>query len=221
MPIREREDSLFAEWERAIGRPFYPDGAVSEEAFEDSKPKLLYVLKEPNDPGGEGWDLREFVRDGARGPTWNNITRWTECIHALPDDVPWSQLEGHITPERRKCTLQSIAFMNLNKHPGGASADTGNLSRVTTRDQEFIRRQFEIYEADYVICCGTKGHLTSIAPYSEQTGQWKQTTRGIRCLPKPNDRGWLIDYWHAQAFTIPNNLLCYLLADAIRELQQG
>ena len=110
--------------------------------------------------------------------------------------------------------------MNLNKHPGGAVADAENLSRVTVRDQEFIRRQIAIYKADHVICCGTKGQLTSIAPYSEQTGQWRQTTRGIGSLPTPNS-GWLIDYWHPQAFAIPNNLLCYLLADAIGELRQG
>ena len=219
IPIREQEDALFEEWERARGQPFYRDGAVNEEAFSNSKPKLLYVLKEPNDPGGEGWDMREFVRDGARAQTWNNITRWTECIRALPHDVPWAQLE-QITVKQRKDALQSIAFMNLNKHPGGASADPENLSQVTDRDQEFIRRQIEIYEADYVICCGTKRWLTSIAPYSEQTGQWRQTTRGIGWLPTPNS-GWLIDYWHPQAFTIPNELLCYPLADAIGELRQG
>lgn len=219
MPIREREDALFEEWERAIDRPFYLDGAVDEDAFADSKPKLLYVLKEPNEPGGEGWDMREFVRDGARGHTWNNITRWTECIRALPDDVLWEKLEGNLTEERRASTLRSIAFMNLNKHPGGASADPENLLQVTVRDQEFIRRQIAIYDADYVICCGTKGQLTSIAPYSEQTGRWRQTTRGIGCLPTPNS-GWLVDYWHPQA-RYPNVFLCYLLADAIRELQQG
>ena len=219
MPIREPEDALFEEWEQEIGPPFYRDGAVDEEAFVNSRPRLLYVLKEPNDPEGEGWDLRKFVRGGATGATWNNITRWTECIRALPDDVPWEQLET-ITPERRQRTLRGIAFMNLNKHPGGAVADAENLSRVTVRDHEFIRRQIAIYKADYVICCGTKGQLTSIVPYSEQTGQFRQTTRGIGCLPTPNS-GWLIDYWHPQAFAIPNNLLCYLLADAIRELRQG
>ena len=87
MPIREQEDALFEEWERAIDRPFYPDGAVNEEAFADSEPKLLYVLKEPNDPEGGGFDLREFVRNGGQA-------RYVEQRHALDRVHP-------CTPSRR------------------------------------------------------------------------------------------------------------------------
>lgn len=49
----------------------------------DSDLKLMIILKEVNDRHGGGWDLRKFLRDGARDQTWNNITRWVRGIGTL------------------------------------------------------------------------------------------------------------------------------------------
>ena len=33
--------------------------------------------------GGEDWDLREFLREGGRKQTWDNVTRWVIGINHL------------------------------------------------------------------------------------------------------------------------------------------
>ena len=209
MSIKESEEALFDKWKHAIGRPFVRDGVVDSESYINSPRKLLYVLKEANDFDGA---LRCLVRNGGKAATWNNITRWTQCVHELPNTLDWSELED-VTPKQRVKALRSIAFMNVNKHPGRAQADQDDLRKVIERDQRFVREQIQIYDADYVVCCGTGSLLTSIPPYSELTNCWRRTSRGIWYLRMPS-AGWLIWFWHPQV-RFNGNLLCYALADAV------
>ena len=209
MSIKEREEDLFDEWQLAIGTPFVRDGVVDSESYLKSPRKLLYVLKEANAFYG---DLRCLVRDGGKPATWNNITRWTQCVHELPNTLDWSELKD-VTPKLRVKALRSIAFMNIKKHAGGAQADQDDLRMVIERDQRFIRKQIQIYDADYVVCCGTCDLLKSIPPYRDLENCWRCTSRGIKYLRIPS-AGWLIWFWHPQV-RFNSNLLCYALADAV------
>ena len=83
MDISQTEDKLFQEWrekrkKRKKRKRFVCDGAVDAKEFMKSPFSILFLLKEVNDPekNGEDWDLREFIRNGARGPTWNTVARW-------------------------------------------------------------------------------------------------------------------------------------------------
>ena len=91
--IREAENRLFRNWSsRREG--FVTDGVVSEMDYLNSSKKILFVLKEVNDPGGGGWDLRQFLLEGGRAQTWNNIARWVHGIRNL-DAVPtWDFFEN-------------------------------------------------------------------------------------------------------------------------------
>lgn len=60
-------------------------------------------MKEVN--GGEGWNLKEFLKDGGRPQTWNNIARWTEGILSLENDFKWDYLESN-NEDRRKIMLK-------------------------------------------------------------------------------------------------------------------
>ncbi|HHF2959431.1 TPA: hypothetical protein ACPJ0D_004665 [Vibrio diabolicus] len=153
MSIYEYETKLFDSW---IGKRegFVVDGVVSEEHYINSPLKLCFVLKEVNDEGGGGWDLRQFVRDGARSHTWNNISRWVKCISKFDQDVSWSEL-ADITEEDRKDTLKSICAMNLKKSPGGHTTIKASFNEVVTEDKEYIHKQYSLYSPDITVCCGT------------------------------------------------------------------
>ncbi|WGC86175.1 hypothetical protein [Aeromonas caviae] len=75
------------------------------------------MLKEVNDPDGGGWDLREFIADGARSQTWNNVARWVDGIRNIERDIPWKEFDD-INEEDRQSSLKSICAMNLKKSPG-------------------------------------------------------------------------------------------------------
>ena len=214
--ISEQQGALFEQWKRATQGELILDGVVDEAKYSSSPRQLLFILKEANYPGSEGWDLKEHVAQGEWANTWNNITRWTRAIHALPEELPWESL-SKIGREERVETLNKIAFMNLNKRTGGTgTANREAIEAAVQEDEGFIRKQIAIYGANYIICCGQGvADLTTsvVAPQPD----WQVTKRGVWFVKLQRSRH-LISYWHPQS-RMPANLLCFHLADAIRELE--
>ena len=213
--ITEREERLFDKW-RINREGFVSDGVADEKEYNNSKQKILFVLKEVNDLGGGGWDIREYMREGGRPETWNNITRWVEGIRNLPGEIPWKKL-SEISKERRIKALKSVAAMNLKKSPGSHTTDPSGLAKVSGEDKSFLNEQFSIYFPDIVICCGTHVsnnfhcHVDAVKEAKRQC-----TSRGIyfhEYLPNK----FVISYSHPEA-RVASNLLYYGLIDAIREI---
>lgn len=99
------------------------DGIVDETEYLASRYKILYVMKEVNE--GEGGNLKEFLKYGARPQTWNNIARWTEGIVNLENDFKWDYLYSN-NEDRRKIMLKKIESINLKKLPGKHTSDKKN-----------------------------------------------------------------------------------------------
>lgn len=214
--LGEREDALFDRWRGGLGRDsgrFVPDGAVCAETFESTDTRIVFLLKEVNDPDGGNWDLREFLRDGGRGATWNNVTRWTKGLLALPQLLPWGDLE-HIDKEARIGTLRNIAAVNLKKVPGGGGADVDVLRDFARRNREYLRRQLELYRPSLIVGCG--GDVTSVL-FGEILPEpdWRRSVRGVRYARI--EGATYLDYYHPNA-RISGNLLNYGLIDSVQEV---
>ena len=217
MAITEKENLLFDEW-RKNREGFVSDGLVDEASYLNSNLKIMFVLKEVNDPDGGNWDLRKFVREGGRPQTWDNVTRWVKGIRSLPSELKWNEL-SEVTETKRRDILRSICAINLKKSPGGHTTDNQSLWEISNNDKEFIRKQFSFYEADIVIGCGsvTTDLLYSLVDFGTDPG-WMMTTRGIwyhEYLP----RKFVISYAHPAA-RVADCLLYYGLIDALREIMQ-
>lgn len=218
MGITRQEENLFAEW-RESRTGFVADGVADEQEYQASTPKLLFILKEVNDPDGGDWDLRKYMREGGRSQTWNNITRWTEGIRNISSDLSWQDLNEIDEPRRIKA-ITSIAAMNLKKAPGGYTADHAQLTIVAAEDKEFLNRQFALYDPDIIICCGTPTSDTFhwLIDFEENPA-WKVTRRGIWFHEfKPGK--FVIRYAHPEA-RVADCILYYGLVDAVREILQG
>jgi len=215
MSIQQEEESLFAEWREK--RPgFVADGVVDENAYLASSPKLLFILKEVNAPGGGDWDLRSFLRDGGRAQTWNNITRWVEGIRNIPSDFPWSNMET-INETSRRLALQSIAAINLKKSPGGHTTDRATLAATAAEDRAFLNRQFGLYEPDIVLCCGSDTSDTFHRLVTlDHKPEWKSTRRGV-WFHEFKPKRFIVQFAHPEA-RVADTLLFYGLIDAIREI---
>lgn len=217
MSITEKENDLFDSW-KANHDHFVEDGVVDKDCYLESKHRLVFILKEANDPNGGGWDLRKFLRDGARPQTWNNITRWVMGIRELERDIGWRELEN-INNEQRTEMLQSICAMNLKKSPGGRTTDNEQLSAVAKMDRDYLNKQFNLYESelDLVICCGSV--TTNIFHEQidiEKPHKKKMTKRGI-WFHEYRTSKFIISYFHPQA-RVSGNLLYYGIVDAVREI---
>lgn len=218
MGIAEREEELFQRW--APTRPgFVRDGVIDPAIYRKSSPSILILLKEVNDPGpdGGGWDLREFVRDGARHQTWNTVTRWVMAISSLPGEKPWRDVYP-VSTEQRRDVLRNISAMNLKKSPGGDTTVVANFRQVVEEDRAFIREQIGLYNPQIIICCGS---IVADVYYSflkpEDSSSWQSTTRGVEFLTLASGCS-VISYSHPEA-RISGNLLHYGLVDAVREIR--
>jgi hypothetical protein len=210
MKVRESEDQLFTEWSKNRSG-FVPDGIIDEEIYVQSNPKLLFVLKEVNNFTG---DLRNFVKEGGRTQTWNNITRWIEGVRRLPDEIPWEDI-SEIDEKRRIAALASIIVVNLKKSSGGHTADSKQLKVVGQEDKDYLNKQFLLYDPDIIICCGTSDLFHSIVNFFENPN-WKRTSRGIWFHEYKSGK-YIVSYHHPEA-RCDSSILYYGLVDAMREI---
>lgn len=215
MSIRERENELFEKWS-AYRKGFVADGVVDEKSFLNSSPKIMLVMKEVNDSDGGEWDLREFIREGARSQTWNNVTRWIFGIQRIDISIDWNEIQN-ISNDQRKLLLRSICAINLKKSPGGHTTDKNALFQAAIEDKKFLNEQWDIYDPDLVICCGSvvSGFFHKLVKFSEEP-DWKMTKRGIWYHEFQTNR-YMIKYSHPEA-RVDDCLLFYGLVDAVREI---
>lgn len=215
MNIYQQEESLFNRW---VGKRegFVLDGVVSEEHYINSSLKLCFVLKEVNDEGGGGWDLRQFIREGARAQTWDNISRWVKCISKLNQDLNWAEL-AEITEDDRKDTLKLICAMNLKKSPGSHTTIRASFNKVVAEDKDYIHKQYSIYNPDITICCGTGWDFRWALALDET--EVFETSRGIHWFL--NNEGKVVIMFAHPAARVQDSLLVYGLADAVREIMDN
>ena len=212
MSIKEAENVLFEQWQ-GNRSGFVKDGVVSEVDYLSSTPKIAFILKEVNDPDGGGWDLRQFVSEGGRPQTWDNIARWVHGIRNLTSEHNWS-FYSEITNEFRIDTLKSICAINLKKSPGTHTTDHSTLNAVANEDKEFIKKQYQLYNPDLTICCGTGDLFKWVAGYDSK--QWQTTKKGIWWFERESNK-YVISFAHPEA-RVQSSLLVYGLLDAIRDI---
>lgn len=213
MSIQDQENELFSRW--ADRRPnLVKDGVINEAAYLSSAPKVMFLLKEVNDPNGGAWDLREFISAGARAATWDNITRWVIGIRRLDQELSWESL-AQIDQSNRVSVLKSICAVNLKKTPGLHTADAQELARIATEDRELIKEQIALYEPDIIICCGTGREIDNLFG----KGEWQTTTRGVG-YREFGPKRFAVAYAHPEA-RVGAPLLYYSLVDAIREITRN
>jgi hypothetical protein len=215
MDIQKLEEQVLSEWSNRYSKDsIVKDGIVNLEDYLASDLKVLLILKEANDEGGGGWDLRNFIREGARSQTWNTVTQWLKGIREIENDIHWSDIKK-INKNERKKMLSSIAVMNLKKVPGGGSSKKEAIKSAAERDQDLINKQFELYSPDITICCGTGTIVQHVIDVCLNI-EWKKTSRAITYGTYDENKH-IFRYYHPQA-RYPGHFKYYMLIDAIKDV---
>ncbi len=214
MKIRESENILFEKWK--IKRPnLIPDGIVNPDIYANNHTKVLYILKEVN--GGENWDLRDFLRNGAHWRTWNNIVRWQFGIETENSTKYFDKI-NYVNNDIRKKYLNRISIINLKKEAGGSNSKMAEIWDYSWKDREYIKAQIELYKPDVIICCGT-GNIVKEHKLITGIKEWKSTTNGVKYFT--NDNTPVIDYVHPQQYRINKKKLFIDLISAYNEIKEN
>jgi hypothetical protein len=131
------------------------DGAVDRDRFDRAQKRIVWLLREVNDPEGNLTDLRSDLKEFADqlriAPAWTR----TFCAVAR---VSYGLL--HPTdPWERWCKVQSefstalgdVAVINIKKTAGGASARWNELAAAFKANEEQLRLQLGELKPDIVI----------------------------------------------------------------------
>ena len=134
-----------------------PDGICDAEKYLSTKPRIMWILKEPYDdftedgkPYGGGWSLYEAYdnNDAWKNPTWQpmiytsygiiNKQRWEE-MHWIKDDKSMVNI------------LKQIAYINISKMPAHKISSDSVLYNLYSIWRPILLEQIEIYEPQIII----------------------------------------------------------------------
>ncbi len=242
----EKERELFTEWrsrqtEFCSDGQFIEDGVVHYSTYAGSHPKLLFLLKEPNDPPRTNavgrvteraeWNLAVWLGEGGWHPnktrgykSWEVIARWTHDITTTDGILlPWPVLEADLCQhnvEGRANQFRKIAVVNIKKSGGAGSTQIELLFPEIERTKDLILSQISLYRPSIVICGGTfDAYRTRIAAESQQTNV---TARGVRWYLSRRIGIPVVDYPHYTYFPrLPPAIkpaMHYGLVEAVRQI---
>ena len=215
MTIRKHEDRLFARLHQKYDF-IVSDGMLDESRYANTEPRILFILKEANDPEPtQSWDLRWHLQNRQITGTYVGIARWIYGMNNLDRDVPWEEVHG-LGNEQMKQQLVTAAVMNVKKTPGKATSKEAELKAWAVDNADTLRAQFNLYEPDIVICCGYSTSRVAQAAKIIEPAEKKRTSRGVWTMKTTAGTQW-ITFHHPEAH-VPDHLLYYGLIDAVKEI---
>lgn len=208
---------------------YVADGIIDEMEWRKVSPRILFVMKEPNDPDNfDDCDLRKILRDGALGglsgekrfelnTTWPLVARWARGI--LDGFLPWMApgiQEDFLNHEVRAPWLRKIAVINLKKSGGSGTTEKGSLRERTNKYRKALRAQIREIDPDIIICAGTGTEFWNIL-YAGELDENRQASNGVYFDQHKVERWSVVSYYHPQA-RMPHNFLYTMLVDALKEI---
>ena len=147
--------------------PIY-DGVVDAEAYLASKPKVMWILKEPYEdfdaegmPVGGGWTMFKDFGEGDtlakavnRNAALRNVTYASYAIlNSIGSyaELPWITDK----PEVYEKAIRSIAYVNIGKMPGDTTTSDAHLAKLYQDWKDILFEQIDLYDPDVIIVCGT------------------------------------------------------------------
>lgn len=157
---RIANDKRFADWETKVRTTIHVavDGAVDPEKYYQSKPRILFVLKEMHASPWERQSLTQYLgEDRIHGKTWNNIVRWRSAIcQVMSNDtrIEVAPYKEPINDLDRKQALADVAVINMKKVPGGSSGCMPTIIQHAKHFRQELSDQIAMLDPDVIVACG-------------------------------------------------------------------
>jgi hypothetical protein len=156
------------------------DGIINIEDYVNAKYKILWILKEVHDE----WRVKKTGKKECGG--WNLTCAGEdhpEGLYARIKNEP-KTIDNFIVPRRIRLAsycifagetyavhrptedelnkaLSSVAYINIKKIPGGASADPKQIQEAYDTNKTLLREQIETYNPDIIICGNTLQYFSN------------------------------------------------------------
>ncbi|MEO5775742.1 MAG: hypothetical protein ABIQ27_02490 [Flavobacterium sp.] len=159
-------ENAFVDQENEVG-PIYDGALDSAKYFDNTRLKILWLMKEPYDDEREGyWSLPElfttkydtFFSDlikGTSGRTWQPVVYISYGI--LNEFKNWDEIPFISNDPSIVKSLEKVAWVNIQKLPSetGKSTNMKNIYSAYNNHKQLIQNQIEILNPDVIICGNT------------------------------------------------------------------
>jgi len=188
---------LFDEWEKNVPEykgKFVRDGIINEQLYQTTSLKILFIMKEPNDPKQEAWDFRDWWKEKIKYAFSYRIGEWSYGLfnNFPPYDDIWTN------PNSVYNAIQQIAFMNIKKSGGGANSEYERMLNHLRLNLDYLQREIQIISPDIIITGLTwKEHRNVL--FNEV--KWINSGYDIPIGKLKNIK--IIDFYHPSSRTAP------------------
>lgn len=181
--ILERLAAIDAEFYGRYDNPV-TDGIVDAELYFDSYPKIMWILKEANDNNEESgsWDMKSAIKSlktphGVRKGWAATFHKIIYTMYGILNDESYEDMQFIQHNPEMIDALNHIAFINIKKTPGAASANGNLLTHFYAKDKDLILEQINLSNPDVIICAGTFDYIK--ADLNELSALGDKTEMGI------------------------------------------
>ena len=136
---------------------FTIDGFIDERAFWECEKRILLIAKESNECGkrppensatkcasGNSFWMRNMLKDGKTNRFINGLAVLCNGLINPESEEPCANTD----------VLNNAAFMNINKRAGFSRSNPVTISGYFCNYKEYIRREIQLIDPTYIICCG-------------------------------------------------------------------
>jgi hypothetical protein len=155
--LREKQQNLYKVLKKKCPDGFVKDGIVDYSLFHSERVKILWILKETNDPKGDTCDLCRFLQDPAGynsrwKQTWRSVVAVSHgIIEGFSNEKFPRYIEVVSNIEHHIPTLKKVAVINVNKRSGSPSISRKRLSEAFKDFNEDILTQIDYINPNIII----------------------------------------------------------------------
>jgi hypothetical protein len=210
-------NDLFERWKKSKGYTddnFTVDGVAPQnwDKWNESKPKILFLLKENFTTDFEpqyGVELRE---NGGRDQFSWNVARWRYVIKELFDNPRADIIYDKFNPAL-PVWVDDVALVEVKKlNEGASTSDNSDIKKYAKEDREFLQEQIEILNPDVIICCYTGDSYDQFRTPNEE---YVELFRKSNCPCYKDGNRLCIDFYHPSSFTPFNSIELF---DILKEM---
>jgi hypothetical protein len=163
------ENAVELTFNEEVGKkmPFVRDGILNIETYLNAPVKILYILKEVNNPDGDLLDMRPCLLnlnetdsdrvDAGWGNTWRPIAYATYGIFKKMNFQEIQDTIGDINGNAAEILkyMPNIAQINVKKYAGGSRTNKQEIREFYNNYKDLLHEQIDIINPDVLIFCGT------------------------------------------------------------------
>lgn len=163
--IWKEMEKLAKELENGNRLPIY-DGVCDLDGYLSSKPKVMWILKEPNGQieGGElekgGWYIPDEVftnlEETAGQPTWQVMIY---VMYGYQNGLMYDDMDYVRKNLEMAKVMQRIAYLNVSKLPGPNKSNQSLIEQSYILWKPILNKQIETYAPDLIIFGNTFDHF--------------------------------------------------------------